>query len=95
MNEYYFKVIVWIVLFCLYIAMACYLYFVRIPNIQMRTSREIERDLQSMLLDNWPIIPENRSLEEGEYESLNEESFQESLGDLSRNIRSRRRPSTI
>ena len=94
MNEYYFKVMVWIVIFCLYIAIACYLYFVRIPNIQTRTSREIERDLQRTLANTLPTPTndqENVSLEDVEFEPLDEESFHHSLAELSRNISLRQR----
>ena len=87
MNEYYFEVTVGMIIFCLYIAVACYLYFVRIPNIQTRTSGEIERDLQDMLLTNLPISRENQSLEEEQYGSL--ENFHRSLQELSVNIRER------
>ena len=97
MDEYNFKVSVWIVIFCLYIAMASYLYFVRIPNIQTRTSREIERDRQRTLLNNLPPIPENLSLEEFDYLSLDEELFrlENSLEQLSQNIRVRERSTTV
>ena len=78
--------------------MACYLYFVRIPNIQTRTSREIERDLQRALVNTLPATTndqENVSLEEVEYEPLEEESFRHSLVELSRNISLRQRSTTI
>ena len=98
MNEYYFKVIVWMVIFCLYIAMAGYLYFIRIPNIQTRTSREIERDLQRTLENTLPSTTndqENVSLEDVEFKPLNEESFRHSLWELSRKINFRNRSTTI
>ena len=98
MNEYYFKVIVWMVIFCLYISMACYLYFIRVPSIQTRTSREIERDLQRTLENTLPSTTndqENVSLEDVEFEPLEEEPFHQSLLELSRNISLRQRSTTI
>ena len=100
MDEYNLKVIVRIILWimdilwiiiCLCLAMACYLYFIRIPNIQTRISKEIEDDLLSTLLNNLPAILESLSLEEREYLSLDDESFHHLLEELSRNIRSRER----
>ena len=97
MSEYDFKVIVWMVILCLYIAMAGYLYFIRIPNIQTRTSREIERDLKRTLENTLPTkrnARESVSLQDVKFKPLNEESFHHSLWELSRNIRIRNRSTT-
>ena len=44
MSELAFRKIVWVCLFGLFMVMAWYLYYHRIPNIQTRTARERARD---------------------------------------------------
>ena len=44
MSELAFRKMVWVCLFGLFMVMAWYLYYHRIPNIQTRTAREMARD---------------------------------------------------